>query len=118
MQAPRKTAVIAAVVIAQVVGAGVYALAGPTNPTVGQGLAPVAGIQATDVSFVLDAEDPLQVAGVTFIADRLPADPQIKIQLSDGGEWFECTASGSFATCDTPGTFAEDVTGVNLVISG
>ncbi len=118
MQVSRRTAVIAAVVIAQVVGAGVYALAGPSDLTVGQGLAPVTGIQATDVSYVLDAEDPLQVVQVTFAADRLPADPQIRIQLSESGEWFECTASGPLATCDTPGTSAEDVTEVNLVISG
>lgn len=118
MKVPRRTTVIAAVVFAQVVGAGVYALAGPPSETVGQAVVPVSGSEATDVSYVLDTADPMKVTAVTFTSESLPQDPEIKIQLSEGGQWFDCAASGSLASCDTPGTSVESVTVVNLVISG
>lgn len=107
---------IVAFVVAQIVGTSIYAFAASGPEWAHQASAPVTGLQVSDVDYELDRANPYMVERVTFRVERLPGGSTIHVGLSPNAEWVTCHAAGTSVSCKTPGTTAESVTHLSVVI--
>lgn len=69
----------------------------PAN-NAGDGSEQISGYMISAVSYDLDATDPSVIDGVSFSIS--PANAKtVKIQLTNGGQWFSCNNSGGSVSC-------------------
>jgi hypothetical protein len=105
---------VLAVILVMILAAAIYALAAAnTVPEsgAGDGSADISGYTITNIDYALEALNPKNIDSVSFdIAPTAGAgDPEIvKVQLVDGGSWFDCTDQGG-------GNWLCDVTSVTVL---
>lgn len=97
--------VLAAVVVAGIIGVAVARTASNTVPTSksGEGAAAISGYDVSSVHYTLNATDPTKISAVSFNLDTAPpAGSSLKVRLVSGGaNWYVCTNTGVAVTCAT-----------------
>jgi hypothetical protein len=101
----RSRMLISGALVAGVMAVGGYAFtASNTVPTskAGDGQNTITGYVASSVHYGLNGTDPTKMDSVNFTLDSAPvANGTVKAQVVDGGDWYDCTNTGTAVTCDT-----------------
>jgi hypothetical protein len=98
------------IIIALVLTITTYAFAAantmPTVTSAGDGEVAISGYTIGTPSYTLGAADPSTITSVSFTIAPLSgttAPATTKVQLVDGGSWFDCTVASGTATCPVTG---------------
>jgi hypothetical protein len=114
--------IAAASVLALGLGVGGYAFTAANTVAeskAGDGSGEITGYDVSEVDYTLNATDPSTIDSVDFTLDTEPtAGSDVMVQLdSTGGEWHDCTWTGTAASCDTTGESVLDADNLRVVIA-
>jgi hypothetical protein len=114
----KRISLAAIIVVALVLTITTYAFAAsntmPTASNAGDGSVAISGYTITNVRYTLGASDPTTITSVAFTItpDGGGTAPNTtKVQLVSGGSWYDCSVTGTSATCNL--TTAVSVTSAN-----
>jgi hypothetical protein len=93
--------IVVVLVVLAATGAYVFTASNTVPATkAGSGSGAITGYTISNVAYNLNATDPNNIDTVTF--DIAPtAAGTVKIQLLNGGTWYDCTNSSGSVSCDT-----------------
>jgi hypothetical protein len=82
----------------------------------GDGAGAITGYTVSSVDYTLNATDPGAMDAVAFTLSATPsASATIKVQVVDGGAWYDCTNDVADVTCDTTGATVVDADQLRVV---
>ncbi|MDX6487453.1 MAG: hypothetical protein QOK13_68 [Gaiellaceae bacterium] len=114
----RRRSVLAALVVAGVVGSAAYAFtATNTVPasTAGSGSGAISGYTVSAIAYTLNSTTPTNLDAVAFtIAPTAAA--VVKIQLAAAGSWYTCANAAGSVTCNTTSPQATVAAATNLTV--
>ena len=114
----RRRSVLAALVVAGVVGSAAYAFtATNTVPasTAGSGSGAISGYTVSAIAYTLNGTTPTNLDQVAFtIAPTAAA--VVKIQLAAAGSWYTCANAAGSVTCNTTSPQATVAAATNLTV--
>ena len=106
----KRISLAAVIIIALVLTITTYAFAAsntmPTVTSAGDGATVISGYTIGTPSYTLGSSDPSTITSVSFTIAPLSgttAPATTKVQLVDGGSWFDCTVDSGTATCPVTG---------------
>ena len=114
----RRRSVLAALVVAGVVGSAAYAFtATNTVPasTAGSGSGAISGYTVSAIAYTLNATTPTNLDAVTFTIAPTAASV-VKIQLAAAGSWYTCANAAGSVTCNTTSPQATVAAATNLTV--
>jgi len=114
----RRRSVLAALVVAGVVGSAAYAFtATNTVPasTAGSGSGAISGYTVSAIAYTLNGTTPTNLDAVTFTIAPTAASV-VKIQLAAAGSWYTCANAAGSVTCNTTAPQATVAAAPNLTV--
>ena len=114
----RRRSVLAALVVAGVVGSAAYAFtATNTVPasTAGSGSGAISGYTVSAIAYTLNGTTPTNLDAVTFTIAPTAASV-VKIQLAAAGSWYTCANAAGSVTCNTTSPQATVAAATNLTV--
>ena len=114
----RRRSVLAALVVAGVVGSAAYAFtATNTVPasTAGSGSGAISGYTVSAIAYTLNATTPTNLDAVAFTIAPTAATV-VKIQLAAAGSWYTCANAAGSVICNTTSPQATVAAATNLTV--
>jgi hypothetical protein len=114
----RRRSVLAALVVASVIGTAAYAItATNTVPasTAGAGSGAISGYTVSAIVYTLNATTPTNLDAVAFTIAPTAAGT-VKIQLAAAGAWYTCANVAGSVTCNTTSPQATVAAATNLTV--
>jgi len=114
----RRRSVLAALVVAGVVGSAAYAFtATNTVPasTADSGSGAISGYTVSAIAYTLNGTTPTNLDAVTFTIAPTAASV-VKIQLAAAGSWYTCANAAGSVTCNTTSPQATVAAATNLTV--
>ncbi len=114
----RRRSVLAALVVASVIGTAAYAItATNTVPasTAGAGSGAISGYTVSAIVYTLNATTPTNLDAVAFTIAPTAAST-VKIQLAAAGAWYTCANAAGSVTCNTTSPQATVAAATNLTV--
>lgn len=114
----RRRSVLAALVVASVIGSAAYAItATNTVPasTAGAGSGAISGYTVSAIAYTLNATTPTNLDAVAFTIAPTAASV-VKIQLAAAGSWYTCANVSGSVTCNTTSPQATVAAATNLTV--
>lgn len=82
----------------------------------GDGAGAVSGYEVSAVHYQLAPSDPRVVDALTLRFGSAPVPGStVRIRLTDSGQWYSCTVSGTGASCLTPGATLTGAAALTIV---
>ena len=112
----RRRSVLAALVVAGVVGSAAYAFtATNTVPASTAGSGAISGYTVSAIAYTLNATTPTNLDAVAFTIAPTTASV-VKIQLAAAGSWYTCANAAGSVTCNTTSPQATVAAATNLTV--